>query len=268
MNEALPQKIKILLVDDNAVARQILHDMLESIGYHPIICEGAEEGLKALQSNTPDLILLDINMPDITGLEMLQRLKTDNNYKNFPVIMVSALDSTETIIRCIKLGADDYLLKPFNSAKLKTVLEDSLSPGFSFSELEKIKVVIADDDEDVRKEIQEKLTDFGFSLLNIIIADNGSAALRLIKNKDTDLIICDRDLSLRSGIELLKLVRSDPLLEPCAFIMTASDGNKDKIVEAVLAGVNQYIIKPFDARLLEQKIKQCLKQISRNISQN
>src|SRR6476620_7009814 len=112
-------KKKILVVDDHEDNVEVLRARLESRGYE---VEGAMSGQEALDIVgrwCPDLILLDVMMPDMDGLEVVKRLKADRNLPFIPVIMQTALDSTERMVAGLEAGADDYGTKPINFAELE-----------------------------------------------------------------------------------------------------------------------------------------------------
>jgi class 3 adenylate cyclase len=88
--------------------------------------ENGEAALALLAEETADLVLLDVHMPRMDGLEMLDRMKADMALRDIPVIMVSAVDDFETVLRCIRLGADDYVQKPFNAELLRARIEAAL----------------------------------------------------------------------------------------------------------------------------------------------
>jgi signal transduction histidine kinase len=109
----------LLVVDDDEGNRDVLSRQLERFGYR---VETANDGLQALDKLTQgdyDLVLLDIMMPEIDGYEALRRLKADDRLQHIPVVMISALNELELVARCIELGAEDYLPKPFNPTLLK-----------------------------------------------------------------------------------------------------------------------------------------------------
>jgi class 3 adenylate cyclase len=110
----------ILVVDDNEDNRYTLSRRLKRQGHDNV--EAVESGRLALDlmaERPVDLVLLDIMMPEINGYEVLERIKSDMGLRDIPVIMISALDEIDSVVRCIELGAEDYLQKPFNSTLLK-----------------------------------------------------------------------------------------------------------------------------------------------------
>jgi adenylate cyclase len=108
----------ILVVDDNEGNREMLSRRVARQGYAIITAEGGQSALDLLRERPVDLILLDVMMPGMDGYEVLKRMKSDDALRHIPVLMISALDEMDSVIKCIELGAEDYLPKPFNAVLL------------------------------------------------------------------------------------------------------------------------------------------------------
>ena len=104
----------ILVVDDNKNNTTLLQKRLRKIGNYVEIANDGVEALKILEEVAVDLILLDIIMPNMNGYEVLEFIKKDKRFYEIPVIMLSSMDDLTSIYRCIELGADDYVTKPFD----------------------------------------------------------------------------------------------------------------------------------------------------------
>jgi len=113
----------ILVVDDNKNNTTLLKKRLQKIGNNVVTANDGIEALKKVNDNKFDLILLDIIMPNMNGYEVLEFLKKDKRYYEIPIIMLSSMDDLTSIYRCIELGADDYVTKPFD----KMILEARIS---------------------------------------------------------------------------------------------------------------------------------------------
>ena len=109
----------VLVVDDIEANRDVLSRRLKRQGYTVATAGNGRQALESLRAATFDLVLLDIMMPEMDGYEVLQRLKADEALRHIPVIMISALSELDSVVRCIELGAEDYLPKPFNPTLLK-----------------------------------------------------------------------------------------------------------------------------------------------------
>jgi adenylate cyclase len=117
----------ILVVDDLDENRELLSRRLARLGYSVLAVESGVRALESIALQPPDLILLDILMPDLDGFEVLKKLKSEPHSQHIPVIMLSSADQNETAVHCIELGADDFLPKPFNTTLLVARIESSLA---------------------------------------------------------------------------------------------------------------------------------------------
>ena len=112
----------LLVVDDNSMNRIMLSRYITKLGYKAILAENGRQALEKLQSEPFDLMLLDVEMPEMDGYEVLERLKVHPRLRDIPVIMISAVEELDSVVRCIELGAQDYLPKPFNPVLLRARL--------------------------------------------------------------------------------------------------------------------------------------------------
>jgi adenylate cyclase len=117
----------ILVVDDDPLNRALLTKNLEQAGYRTATADNGFAALTALKDATADLVLLDIEMPGLDGIEVLERIKADDQHRHIPVIMISGVEDTEAIVRCIEAGAEDYLTKPFDPAILRARIDAGLN---------------------------------------------------------------------------------------------------------------------------------------------
>jgi signal transduction histidine kinase len=117
---------QILVVDDNRMNRIKLARSLEQQGHAVALAEDGQQALDMLADRPFDVVLLDIIMPEMDGYQVLERVKCDPALRDIPVIVISALDETDSAVRCIEIGAEDYLPKPFNPVLLRARLNASL----------------------------------------------------------------------------------------------------------------------------------------------
>ena len=117
---------RILVVDDNLENRETLARRLQRQGHTTTMAADGEEALRLAREGSYDLVLLDVMMPVLDGYGTLEALKADENLRHIPVIMISALDELESVVRCIEQGAEDYLPKPFNATLLRARIGASL----------------------------------------------------------------------------------------------------------------------------------------------
>ncbi len=123
----------------------------------------------------------------------------------------------------------------------------------------KIKILVVDDFATMRKVIRNLLKQSGYE--NVTEAEDGVAAMNVLKSTKIDFVISDWNMPNMTGIELLKAVRSDNELGAMPFLMVTAESLKENVVEAVKAGVSNYIVKPFTAEVLGEKIDKILENI-------
>jgi DNA-binding response OmpR family regulator len=137
----------VLVVDDDESNRALLARRVELHGHRVLLARDGCEGLTLARSEPVDVILLDVLMPDLSGYEVLARLKQDDALKGIPVLMITALDDPASVIRCIALGAEDYLAKPFDPmllrARISCCLNKKRARDFELAYLRGVSVVTA-----------------------------------------------------------------------------------------------------------------------------
>ena len=122
----MSQKMKVLIVDDEPLNLDYIEQRLEDLNYQIITAADGQEALNKIKSEQPDLILLDLMMPVLDGFAVLKEIKGDNYLRDIPVIIVSAVDDSKSIVKGIKQGADDYITKPIDAERLKKKVREHL----------------------------------------------------------------------------------------------------------------------------------------------
>jgi two-component system alkaline phosphatase synthesis response regulator PhoP len=115
-------KKKILFIDGDPTILLISEIMLEALGYDVITADGGVSGIELLKTNIIDLVLLDLMIPDIYGLDVLKYIKEKEEFKNIPVIIQTGIKDSDEINKAYKLGASYVLLKPYNQKDLKDII--------------------------------------------------------------------------------------------------------------------------------------------------
>ncbi len=124
----------------------------------------------------------------------------------------------------------------------------------------RMKVLVADDFATMRKIVRNILKQIGFD--NIVEAEDGQAAVQVLRNENIGLVVTDWNMPNMNGLELLEKIRSDPKTAHLPVLMVTAEGLKDNVVAAVKAGVNNYVVKPFTAEILQEKIEQIFKKLA------
>lgn len=154
----IPSPGRLLVVDDNKVNRLLLGRGLEQQGHVVAFAENGLQALEKVRSQPFDIILLDIQMPEMDGYQVLEQITSDINLRDIPVIMTTAMEEIDSVVKCIELGAEDYLTKPVNPVLLRARVNASLE-----------KKRLRDQQRELVKkfataEVAEDLKESGFSL--------------------------------------------------------------------------------------------------------
>lgn len=126
MRDRRAKSARILLVEDNRVNRLLLARHVELLGHQVEMAENGLAALERVQQAAFDLLLVDIEMPGMNGIELLEALREHPELRELPVIVTSAIEGMESVVRCVELGAEDYLHKPVNLVLLKARINASL----------------------------------------------------------------------------------------------------------------------------------------------
>lgn len=132
-----PKNFLILAVDDNSINRILLEKLLKKEGYKITILSRSEEVIPYLKKITPDLILLDLMMPNMDGLELCESIKLNPNLQEIPIIFITASDEKKDLLKAFDLGAVDYIIKPFHNPELLARIKNHLELKFTRDELKK-----------------------------------------------------------------------------------------------------------------------------------
>jgi two-component system chemotaxis response regulator CheY len=124
----------------------------------------------------------------------------------------------------------------------------------------RMRVLVADDFATMRKIVRNILKQIGFD--NIVEAEDGQAAIQVLKAENIGLVVTDWNMPNMTGLELLQKIRSDPKTANIPVLMVTAEGLKENVVAAVKAGVNNYVVKPFTAEVLQEKIEQIFKKLA------
>ncbi len=149
-------KGELLIVDDNPENLRVLSSMLKQEGYSVRAAKNAKQALASIDSSEPDLMLLDVHMPEMDGFELCQQIKARSEFHNLPIIFLSALNDTFNKKQGFDAGAVDYMTKPFDVEEVKIRIRTHLELKASLMELDHLKQEIAKKDKEIET-LKERL---------------------------------------------------------------------------------------------------------------
>jgi len=241
---------KIMMVDDDLVILKIGKQFLKD-KYDVFPIPSAAKLFQALEKITPDVILLDMFMPDTGGIETIKRLKADERYAGIPVIFVTSVDDEQSTTENLKLGAFSSLAKPFSAEELRDCISNCLNKSPDVSPAIDKKVIVAvDDAPDILRMVNSLLSD----KYKVYTVADPEQLEPLLHDIDPDLFLLDYVMPVMSGIELIPMIRKFPKNKNTPIIFLTSEKSPAFLKEAVRLGVSDFIIKPVNVEALYSKI--------------
>lgn len=247
--------IKLLLVDDEKGLCDYLKDFFSSRGHKVFTATSAKDALSLVEKESPELVLLDVNMPDASGLEVLRMIK--KNSPQTKVIMVTVSDDQDTREKAKLFGADEFVRKPFTTDYLQDVV--ILKVNEITKSKQPARILIIDDEEGIRDSLRDFLAK-RFEC-EIVEADDGEKALSLLRKEKYDLVFLDIKMPGISGMDVIK-EKKKLSYKPAIWVITRFDSEEvaHKVIEQ---GADEYIPKPLSLRALDSKIRNFLAQIGK-----
>lgn len=158
------KQVQIMVIDDDVDLSMLIEDMLLDEGYGVIYCASMEEAYEKLEKETPQLILLDINLPDGTGFSLCRELR---NRSKVPIIFASARTSEEDRINGLEIGGDDYLSKPYSLRELMSRIRSLLRRSYSFAESQQEVTIWQTKDTTITLDLQARMVEKNHSIVEL-----------------------------------------------------------------------------------------------------
>ena len=250
--------LKILIVDDNMDNLMMLSRLLSSTGFKVSIANSGRECLTQVKKYNPDVVLMDIVMPEMDGLEATQQLRKTEFGENLVIIALSANAYKKNKKESLSAGCNDFLSKPVNLEKLLNCLQKQFSATILPPQKKGIKqvksaidkvntpsvsILVADDNDINRMLLTAQLTNIG---ANIIEASDGIDALAMMKQTSFDLIFLDLRMPRLGGIEVMQYLKDNPIIlnMNTPIIAITAYASAEKLSSLSGMGFSNYLIKP------------------------
>ncbi len=254
----------ILLVDDEQLLLDVFSHVLTKAGYLTRTVASGQRAIDILKVEKFDLLLLDINMPKINGVQVLEYIKSQDELTDLPVMMLSAEHDNETVLKCISMGAADYIKKPADSELLRSRVWRCLQkhkgltgsgPTKSTKSQGRARILMVDDDEMLRAILHYRLVENDHIVQQ---AKSGAEALAALEESDFDLILLDVMMPELDGFQTLQKIKENEKSRHIPVIMVSADDRPATIDKCLAAGADDYVMKPFNTVLLNTRIQSCL----------
>jgi PAS domain S-box-containing protein len=243
---ARPERPLVLVIEDEVAIARLIAKYIEKMGYRAVTAYSAREGFDQAVQLKPDLITLDVLMPDLDGFALIQQLKAHPETAHIPVIFLSIVQDRQQGLR---LGASAFLTKPIDEHKFYETVRALLEPRGQ-------PVLVVDDDRDYAQLLKRLLERQGFS---VELAHDGDDALRKILSKRYQLVILDKNLPKRSGLDVLQEMRNSRSLHRVPVIVISGSAHAEEAEHtAQILGAKKFLSKKLAPQSIVEEIVQFL----------
>src|SRR5271166_113524 len=256
---------RVLIVDDVADNRVALSCRLVKDGFEIVEADSGAEALRLVQEQAFDVMLLDVMLPDMSGKEVLRRIRDKFSASLLPVIMVTPDSQAEDVIEAMKVGANDYVTMPFDFSIALARVNNQVARRRAELELRNVnamtksdvralpaaRLLIVDDIADNRAVLSRRFAKRGFE---IVEADCGAEALRLVQEQTFDVVLLDVMMPDMDGMDVLRRLRKKFSASLLPVIMVTAKAQPEDIVEALKVGANDYVTKPVDLSIVLARV--------------
>jgi response regulator RpfG family c-di-GMP phosphodiesterase len=231
---------RVLIADDSSILREVFTKEITQMGISVTAAVDGQEALEVAKSTFFDMIITDIDMPNMNGFDLCINLKKYPFTKAIPVIMLSSLDSEANIEHGFKVGAAAYVSKARAGEELQECVKDILQKALFLREQ---TVLVVDDSPLIINIVKDGLIQAGFQ---VITAENGKIALEKLKTHKPDLIISDMSMPEMDGITLCSTLQADSSFSGIPFVVMSSSNDRAVMRRMIQRGACAFLVKPFN----------------------
>ncbi|MBU2664240.1 response regulator [Actinoplanes bogorensis] len=247
---------RVLIVDDSLTVRMDLHEAFEGDGFGTILCATGAEARAAFATGEFDAAVLDVLLPDADGLELLTELRGQPSGADVVTVLLSSVDEVADRLAGLRIGADEYVGKPYDAGYVVARVRQLLGDGPSRSD-DRTTVLIVDDSMTFREQLRELLEGEGYAVLT---APSGEEGLRMAADRRPQAVIVDGFMPGIDGATVIRRIRLDPALRdtPC-ILMTAADDYATEL-QMLDAGADAFLRKQQNLAVVPAKLNAVLRQ--------
>ena len=240
------------MIDDSSAARLLYQELLSSLDAQIEVAGDGTEGWKKLQAEPFDLVITDVDMPQLGGFDLCRLLRAKPATAEIPIIIASTFDTDRDIIRGFESGATAYLSKMDLREFLLSTVRDVL---WRSSQVRHRTILVVDDSDTIRTLITERLEQADFRVLS---AENGAEAIGMLSRATPDLILSDINMPVMDGFELCRLLKGESKWAAVPLVVMSSSAEKSHMQRMLQYGAAAYLTKPFNLDQLVLSIEKIL----------
>lgn len=260
MTDPNTRNLKVLLVDDEAEFLEATSRVLARRGFSVRTAQDGETALKLLEEQLSQLVLLDLKMPGMDGMEVLQRIR--QRWPSLPVIILTGHGSPQQAVQAVQEGAFKFISKPFQIDQLREAAQQAIAIAESrrallgAQEPPRVRVLIVDSDDDYLHSLSFALQRRG---MEVTVASDGNEALARLNRQPIDVVLLEAEIPGASAIEVLRHARRQ--IRAAEVIVISGQASSPLAAEAVREGAFDVLAKPDDVDALIKRIREAHAQL-------
>jgi diguanylate cyclase (GGDEF)-like protein len=254
----------VMVADDDTEFSDLVKMFLEANNYRPVVVNNPAAIIDVLQSEEPDVLLLDLMMPGKDGFAIMEEMQESASTANVPIIILSALRLENYQERGILTGLPEIVSKDIPGDLLIKLIEEQTAhapaktgPGAEPLKAALPRVLMADDQTELLYLMKEMVEYAGFE---VIPASDGVEALKAVFETHPDIIVLDYNMPRKNGLEVAQDLKNNPLFAHIPIMIVTAHGEKQAKIKGLSMGIDDYLIKPVDADELVARIRMILKR--------
>lgn len=264
---------RILIVEDNAANLELMVYLLNASGYDITSAGNGKEGLAAARENSPDLVVCDVQMPEMNGYELVKALKSDDELRTIPVVAVTAFAMVGDDEKALAAGFDAYISKPIDPEQFLSRIAGLLAAGqHSAAALQvpptgpaeagagerRPRILVVDN---VQANLNLAQAIFGYAGYDTLVTSDATEALAMARERQPDLILSDVCMPVTSGYDLIAAVKADARLRHIPFLFLTSTAITDaERAHGLSLGAKKYLVRPLESECLLAEVDACLQR--------
>ena len=250
------EKYRVLVIEDDETAREQLARVIQKEGFEVVTAEDGQVGLKIFRKEKPEIVITDLRMPGVDGLEVMRTVRKLST--NVPIILITAFGETDIAISALREGAMDYLKKPLDIDLLSLALGRAREKIIDYKETFPFpNLLLADDEEVPRKRLARVLEREGWKVLQ---AEDGEDALNIFQQTKIDIVLLDIKMPKKDGLQALHEMRG--ITDDFEAIILTGYGDESSAIQAMRNGAINFLKKPIDLDQMVVAVEKAIEKIN------
>ena len=258
---SVKKKRTVLLIEDDPSIHRLVRHYLTGTIDELWIASGGRQGLAMARENRPSLILLDIGLPDLSGMNVLKSLRSSGATRGIPVLFLTAKSDTRSIVRGLEAGAVDYITKPFDGPVFQSRVRSAMTRAPESARKKLESVLVIDDDPHILKLVSHFLKGYA----RVYPAETAQAGLEMALRFQPSVILLDLNLPARHGFDVCRDLLANPKTAHISVVFLTADKGVSRQAAGIDRGAVDYIQKPISREVLVARVRAAARRGNRTV---